>query len=89
MACKFNITKALRDDVVKNQLPASTHAPNIQQYEFCLEEMDELVNSIFTTSGLNTEVYLGQMLHKSEAKEYLFRENIVTTDGQAAQTITR
>lgn len=48
-------------------------------YELCVQDIDELVGQIFTTAGANPTAFLGVRFHKSEAKQYLSEQNVVSS----------
>lgn len=48
---------------------------NTPKYKLCLEDIDELVSEIFRIASRNPDVYLDINFPKSEAREFLFRNN--------------
>jgi hypothetical protein len=53
----------------------ATGVGNVPKYELCLEDIDELVSDIFRIASRNPKVYLNINFPKSEARDFLFRDN--------------
>jgi hypothetical protein len=49
---------------------------NVPKYQLSLEDIDELVSEIFRIASRNPKVYLDINFPKSEAREFLFRDNV-------------
>jgi hypothetical protein len=50
-------------------------AANVPQYKICLEDIDELVLEIFRLASRNPKAHLNMRFAKTEAREFLFRDN--------------
>jgi hypothetical protein len=76
MQCTFDITKAGAAAVANMMRGSPVPTSSLPEYKLCLEEIDELVATIFAAASRNPKAYPGAAF-KPEAKEYLMRENAV------------
>ena len=49
---------------------------SMPKYKLCLEDIDDLVSEIFRVASRNPKVYLNMRFAKTEAREFLFRDNV-------------
>ena len=54
----------------------ATGVGSMPKYKLCLEDIDELVSEIFRVASRNPKVYLNMRFARTEAREFLFRNNV-------------
>jgi hypothetical protein len=60
-------------DLVRSDALAGIAGPSVPEYRICVQEIDELVEAIFSSASRNPKAYLG--LYHGPAREFLIKHN--------------
>jgi hypothetical protein len=65
-------------DLVRCNAAATTAKPSEPEYRICVQDIDELVEAIFSAASRNPKVYLSRYL-RGPMREFLIKENKAST----------